>query len=300
MTNTSQTKTVSTTQAVIFIFLSVVSMQSSSSLAKTLFAHFPEFTVSLMRLCFGALLLALVFRAWQIDWSKVRWRAILMYGASIAGMNLMFYLAIKRLPLGIAVSLEFIGPLSVALFHARQKIDIVWVICAVLGLILLFPQGELHQLQHGLDPWGVFFALGAGTCWGIYMIVGKNPTGVSNMHTVTLGMAVAFCCVLPVALWHGIPTELLNWHFLALFVALGALASAIPFALDIVALKSLSPLLFGILCSTEPAFAALSGLIFLQEKLLWTQSLAILVLVIASIGCTYTTHRAKVRSEQAT
>ena len=119
----------------------------------------------------GAMILAVIFKILKINFSNVRWKAILSYGMALAGMNALFYLSLERLPLGLAVAFEFIGPLSVALFHARQRYDFIWVGCAILGLILLFP---LQQAQQHLDLIGVLFAVSAGACWAFYPLERKT------------------------------------------------------------------------------------------------------------------------------
>ena len=189
-------------QAIILLLIAMVSVQSSGALAKVLFEHFPVLTISAMRLLIGSLILAIIFKIWQTDFTQVRWKAIISYGFALAGMNALFYLSIQRLPLGIAVSFEFIGPLSVALFHARQKFDFIWVGLAILGLVLLFPFDKASQ---SLDPIGIAFALGAGACWALYIIAGQRPTGVSGNHTVCLGMFVGMLCLIPIALFIGMP-----------------------------------------------------------------------------------------------
>ena len=152
-------------QAPLILLIAMISMQSSGSFAKYLFNEFPILTVSAMRLLLGSLILALIFKIWQIHFKQVKWSAIISYGIALAGMNMLFYLAINRLPLGIAVSFEFIGPLSVALFYARKEFDFIWVGLAILGLILLFP---FDQTSQPLDPIGILFALGAGACWELW------------------------------------------------------------------------------------------------------------------------------------
>ena len=132
-------------QALILLFIAMISMQSSGSLAKILFGQFPVLTVSVMRLLLGSLILAIIFKIWHINFKHVNWRAISSYGIALAGMNAMFYLSIERLPLGIAVSFEFIGPLGVALYYARQRYDFIWVGLAILGLVLLFPFDQSSQ-----------------------------------------------------------------------------------------------------------------------------------------------------------
>lgn len=276
--------------ALILLFIAMISMQSSGSLAKILFDQFPILTVSAMRLLLGSAILALIFKIWQIDFKQINWSAIIRYGIALAGMNALFYLSIDRLPLGIAVSFEFIGPLSVALFYARQKFDFIWIGLAILGLVLLFP---FDQSQQSLDPIGIAFALGAGACWAMYIIFGQKPSGISGNHTVCLGMFIGMLCLMPIAIFAGMPLSTFHADNLMLLMALAILASALPFSLEMVSLRTLSPFAFGTLTSLEPAIAALSGFVFLHEQLLWTQWLALVVIIAASIGCTYTTQQAK-------
>ena len=276
-------------QALFLLLIAMISMQSSGSLAKVLFEQFPILTVSALRLLLGSLILALIFKIWQLNFKQVKWKAIISYGLALAGMNALFYLSIDRLPLGIAVSFEFIGPLSVALYHARQKFDFVWVGLAILGLALLFP----FEQSHSLDPIGIALVLGAGACWALYIVAGQKPTGISGNHTVCLGMFVGMLCLMPIALFMGMPSAVFEPSNFIYFIALAILASALPFSLEMIALRNLSALSFGTLMSIEPAIAALSGFIFLGEQLLWTQWLALATIISASVGCTYTTQLAR-------
>lgn len=277
-------------QAIVLLFIAMISMQSSGALAKTLFDQFPVITISAMRLLLGSLILAVIFRIWQVNFKQVKWSSIISYGVALAGMNALFYLSIHRIPLGIAVAFEFIGPLSVALFHARQKFDFIWVGLAILGLVLLFP---FDQAKQTLDPIGIAFALAAGACWALYIIAGQRPSGVSGNHTVCLGMFVGMLCLMPIALFSGMPLKVFEPSNLIYFIALAILASALPFSLEMIALRNLSALSFGTLMSLEPAIAAFSGFIFLNEQLLWTQWLALATIIIASIGCTVTAQKAR-------
>lgn len=281
-------------QAPLILLIAMISMQSSGSFAKYLFGQFPILTVSAMRLLLGSLVLALIFKIWQINFKQVKWSAIISYGLALAGMNMLFYLAIDRLPLGIAVSFEFIGPLSVALYYARQKFDFIWVGLAILGLILLFP---FNQAAQSLDPIGILLALAAGACWALYIIAGQKPSGISGNHTVCLGMFIGMLVLMPIAIFFGIPAHTFEPTSLMYFIALAVLASALPFTLEMIALRNVSALSFGTLMSVEPAIAALSGFIFLGEQLLWNQWLALATIITASIGCTYTTQQAKKKSD---
>lgn len=283
-------------QAPLILLIAMISMQSSGSFAKMLFDQFPIVTVSAMRLLLGALVLALIFKIWHVHFKQVKWKAIMSYGVALAGMNLLFYFAIDRIPLGIAVSFEFIGPLSVALFHARQKFDFIWVGLAILGLVLLFP---FDQTAQALDPIGILLALGAGSCWALYIIAGQKPSGVSGNHTVCLGMFVGMCILMPIALFSGMPAMTFEPISLMYFLGLAILASALPFTLEMIALRNLSALSFGTLMSLEPAIAALSGFVFLGEHLLWTQWLALATIISASIGCTVTMQKRKTQKKSA-
>ena len=279
-------------QALVLLFIAMISMQSSGALAKTLFDQFPVLTISAMRLLLGSLILAVIFKIWQVNFKQVKWSSIISYGIALAGMNALFYLSIHRIPLGIAVAFEFIGPLSVALFHARQKFDFIWVGLAILGLVLLFP---FDQAKQSLDPIGIAFALAAGACWALYIIAGQRPSGVSGNHTVCLGMFLGMLCLMPIALFSGMPLQVFEPSNLIYFIALAILASALPFSLEVIALRNLSALSFGTLMSLEPAIAAFSGFIFLNEQLLWTQWLALATIISASIGCTVTTQKARLK-----
>ena len=281
-------------QAILLLLVAMISIQSSGSLAKVLFDQFPVLTVSAMRLFLGAIILALIFKIWQINFKQVKWAAILSYGIALAGMNALFYLSIERLPLGIAVSFEFVGPLSVALYSARQKFDFIWIGLAILGLVLLFP---FNQATESLDTLGIVLALAAGACWALYIVAGQKPSGVSGNHTVCLGMWVAMLCLMPIALCSGFSSRIFEPAYLGYFIALAVLASALPFSLEMIALRNLTALSFGTLMSVEPAIAALSGLIFLGEQLLWNQWLALATIITASIGCTYTTQQAKQKKQ---
>ena len=277
-------------QALLLLLIAMISVQSSGSLAKMLFDQFPVLTVAAMRLLLSSAILAIIFKIWQINFQHVKWKAIASYGFALAGMNALFYLSIHRLPLGVAVSFEFIGPLSVALFYARQKFDFVWVGLAILGLILLFP---FDQASQSFDWIGVAFALGAGACWALYIVAGQKPSGISGNHTVCLGMFIGMLCLMPIALLSGMSMNVFDMSNIGYFIALAILASALPFSLEMIALRNLTALSFGTLMSVEPAIAALSGFIFLGEELLWNQWLALATIIIASIGCTYTTQQAK-------
>lgn len=264
----------------------MASIQSGASLAKSLFSILTPQGVTALRLLFSSLLLLLVWRPWRYSLDRKIWKSILLYGASLGGMNLLFYMALQRIPLGVAVALEFTGPLLVALLASRHIRDLMWVALAVIGIILLLPLGLIESTS--LDPVGIVYALLAGACWALYIIFGQRtgsdiPSGVITAW----GMLIAAIAVVPVGVIAA-HRELLNFSVWPIAFGVAVLSSALPYSLEMVALKRLPAKTFSILMSLEPALAALSGLLFLNEQLSVTQLLAIALLISASIGTTLT------------
>jgi inner membrane transporter RhtA len=198
---------------------------------------------------------------------------------TLAMMNLCFYEALHRLPLGIAVMLEFVGPLTVAIAGTRNRLDVVWVLLAAAGIVLLAP-----DIGDGLDGTGVALALTAGGFWGAYILmsarVGRGPTGLSGLSTA---MIVASVLLLPVGIADG-AGDLLGPRVLAIGLGVAVLSSAIPYVLELEALRRLPERVFGVLLSLEPAVAAVVGLIVLDQHLVGREVLAIALVVLASAG----------------
>lgn len=257
----------------------MVTIQSGASIAKQLFPFVgPEGTTA-YRLGFSALILCLVFRPWRQLPSN--WNSIIFYGLCLGGMNILFYFALERIPLGIAVALEFTGPLAVALFSSKRKRDYLWVVFAVIGIILLLPD---MSATDGLDPIGVILALAAGACWAGYILFGKKTGNQgSGGVTVALGMLIAAMVLVPFgAVSQG--SALLNWDLIPLGIMIGILSSALPYSLEMVALRNMPAQGFSIMMSLEPAIAALAGLLILGEILSIWQWLAIFMVIVASLG----------------
>ena len=267
--------------AVVSVLLAMITIQSGASIAKQLFPVIgPEGTTAL-RLGFSALVLWLVFRPWRALPKGRDWRAIIVYGLCLGGMNILFYLAIARIPLGIGVALEFTGPLAVALFSSRRKRDLIWVGFAIAGILLLLPD---MQGADALDPVGVMLALAAGACWAGYILFGKKTNNqASGGITVALGMTVAAAFLVPTgAISQGM--ALLSWDVLPLGFLVGILSSAIPYSLEMVALRNMTSQNFSVFMSMEPAIAALAGFFILAELLTLWQWLAIALVIVASLG----------------
>ncbi|MCC7633769.1 EamA family transporter [Stenotrophomonas rhizophila] len=274
---------------VLAVLGSVTALSVGTSFAKQLFPLIGAQGTSALRVGFSALVLLMVFRPWRWTTSRADAGAIIRYGATLGLMNLLFYMALRTIPFGIAVAIEFCGPLAVAMWSSRRPIDWLWVGCALAGLLLLLPLG------HGapLDPGGVMFALGAAVCWALYIIFGKRAGHLPAGHTVSLGLCVAALVVVPVGVAHA-GMALLEPKILLFGLGVAIVSSAIPMWLEMAALKRLPKETFGILISMEPAVAALLAMGLLAEHLTPLQWAAIGCTVLASVGSTVTARRATV------
>ena len=242
-----------------------------------------------VRVGFSALLLLLFWRPWRWPLSRHDARTVALYGAALGAMNLCFYMSLRTIPFGIAVAIEFSGPLAVALFSSRRALDFLWVLLAATGLALLLPLG--HDVST-LDPAGMMFALAAAVFWAIYIIFGKRASHLHAGHSVSLGLFVAALVVVPVGVAHA-GSALLSPPILATGLGVALISSAIPISLEMVALKRLSSQAFGIMTSMEPAVAALLALMLLDEYLSAAQWLAITLIIAASVGSSVTAQRGK-------
>jgi inner membrane transporter RhtA len=261
------------------VLLGIVSVQLGSALAKNLFDAVGSLGTVALRLLFAAVVLTLFWRpSLQLD--RRTWRVVLAYGVILGLMNLSFYLSLARLPLGIAVTIEFLGPIAVALAGSRRWLDAFWAVLAAGGVVLLMEGGG------DLDPVGVLLALAAGTFWGVYILLGAAlGRHTTEGNGLALGMVVAVLVVVPIGVVES-GTALLQPWVLAAGLGVALLSSVIPYTVDLEALRKIPPRVFGILMSLEPAMAALIGLIVLGEALHVTQWIAVLCVVVASAGAT--------------
>lgn len=269
---------------VVVILIAMLSIQSGASLAKSLFPLVGAPGVTALRIALGTAILVVIFKPWRLRFKKEQRLPLLFYGLSLGAMNYMFYLSIQTIPLGIAVALEFTGPLAVALFSSRRPFDFIWVILAVLGLWFLLPLG---QSVSEIDLTGAALALGAGACWAIYIVTGQRAGEEHGPATVAIGSLIAAIIFVPVGMAQA-TESIWQWSVMPIGLAVAILSTALPYSLEMIALTRLPTRIFGTLMSMEPALAALSGMVFLGETLTFTQTLALCSIIAASMGSTLT------------
>jgi inner membrane transporter RhtA len=267
--------------AIISVLIGMLSVQLGASFAKGLFPIIGAVPTVMLRISIAAIILAIIWRPWRAVFDRRLRKAIVLYGTCLGFMNLTFYLALTRIPLGICVALEFTGPLSVALLSSKQKIDFIWAFLAALGIVLILP---LKSGQAPIDSIGILLALLAGLCWAFYIVFGqKLGTLIHGGYGTSLGMIVASLVTLPFGL-ATVEFRALTPKVLLLGTGVAILSSAIPYSIEMFAMKKIPAKTFGILMSVEPAIAALSGLFILGEHLDISQWTAILCVITASAG----------------
>ena len=257
----------------------IVSVQVGAAFATTLFDELGPGGTVFLRIAFAAVLLLVIWRPPLRLGEGVARRDVVLLGLVLAGMNLSFYVALDRIPLGIAVTLEFIGPLGVAIAGSRRRLDLLWVGLAAAGILLLSPVPGSD-----LDGLGVVMALVAGCFWGAYILltarVGRALPGGGGL---AIAMTIAAVAVIPVGLADG-GDALLDADLLAIGLAVAVLSSALPYSLELEALRRLPENTFGVLMSLEPAVAATVGFVGLDQDLAAREVVAIGLVLAASLG----------------
>jgi inner membrane transporter RhtA len=270
----------SSATAVISLLVAMVSFQAGASIAKTLIPLVGAPGTTALRLGISAVTMALLQRPWRNVPSRGALPVVLVYGLSLGTMNFVFYMALRTTPLGIAVGLEFVGPLVLALATSRHRLDIVWVLLAAIGLVLLLP---IAPAGAQLDPAGALFALAAGGCWALYIVFGQRAGRAHGASASTWGMIIAALWIVPFGVASA-GRALAAPEVLPKGFGIAMLSSALPYTLEMTALRRLATKTYGTLMSLEPAVAALAGLMFLGERLGLLQWLAIGAVMAASIG----------------
>ena len=267
----------------------MASIQFGASQAKQLFPLLGTAGTSTLRLIFASLMMLAAFRPWKIKFTKDMILSLVLYGVSLGLMNFSFYFALQRIPLGIAVALEFLGPLSVAIFSSKKKVDYIWALLAGVGIYLLLPKSSAESQ---LDLAGMLLAILAGAFWAMYIIFGKRAgNNLKGGIASSMGMMFAALIVLPFGLAID-GDKIFNLQALPMALMVALFGSALPYTLEMYSLKRMPQQTFGVLMSLEPALAALMGLLFLAETLTFVQLLAIGCVVVSSLGSTYSSSQA--------
>lgn len=281
--NAKQCSLASALLPVGMLLIAMTSVQTGASLAKSLFPLVGAQGTTTLRLIFASILMIVILRPWRTTFTASSLRTVLIYGIALGGMNFLFYMAIRTIPLGIGVALEFTGPLAIALLHSRKIIDVIWIVLAVTGLALLIPMSKADTL----DLTGALYALGAGVCWAAYIMFGQKAGADHGVQTAALGVMIAAIFIAPIGVAHA-GSALLDPALIPVALGVAVLSTALPYSLEMIALTRMPVRTFGTLMSMEPAVGALSGLVFLQESLSLTQWLAISAIIVASAGATLT------------
>lgn len=276
--------------------VSLITLCAGTSLAKGLFPFVGAEGTTTYRLVFSTLLLMAFWRPWRRAWTWADVPILVLFGATLGLMNLLFYSAIKTVPFGLAIAVEFTGPLAVALWSSKKPLDFVWIVLAVAGMGLILPLGGAFgaDLQAAaIDPLGIAFALGAGACWAIYIVVGQRVADRIGAFATPMGMLVAALLVTPVGISVA-GSSLLNPEWMLAGLGIALLSSAIPYSLEMYSLKHLPKQTFSILLSLEPAVGALAGWLVLSEQLSTQQLSAIGLIMAASMGSAMTAGQRKI------
>lgn len=266
--------------APVLVVGAIASVQSGAAVATRLFPTVGPGGAVFLRLAISAVLVGALSRPRLRGVPRPDLALVVGFGLVLATMNCLFYLSLARIPLGVAVTVEFLGPLGVAIAGSRRLLDLLWVGFAALGVALLGSGGG-H-----LDVVGVALAAAAGVCWAGYIVASQRVGRVFDGMT---GLAIALCvgavAIAPYGVIAG-GTALLRPEVLAKGAAIAVLSSAIPYSLELASLRRLRAAVFGVLMSLEPAMGALSGLVFLDQRLRWQEWLAVVAVMVASVGAT--------------
>ncbi|WP_438293186.1 EamA family transporter [Streptomyces sp. HUAS TT7] len=264
-----------------------ISVQFGAAVAVTLMPRAGAAGVVTLRLVAAALVLMLVCRPKLRGHSRADWGTVVAFGVAMAGMNGLFYQAVDRIPLGVAVTLEVLGPLALSVFASRRLVNVLWAALALAGVVLLGGGGF-----GSLDAVGVAYALGAGACWAVYILFSaRTGRRFPQADGLALAMAVAAVLFLPIGIAQA-GGKLLVPSTMALGAAVAVLSSVLPYTLELLALRRLPASTFAILMSLEPAIAATAGFLILGQALSWPQALAIALVIGASMGAVRTQIRA--------
>lgn len=288
MTERSGPLSAASATPLLAVCAAVISVHIGAAAAKGLFPLVGAEGVVALRVGLSAVGLGLAFRVWRLRPNRMQAITLAAYGAILGVMNLMIYKAFAHIPIGVAVSIEVIGPLAVATLASRRPTDFAWIALAAVGLALLPLNGQVG----GLSMTGVLFALAAAACWALYIVFGSRVASLGAGRSVAAGMVVAALIAAPVGIAHA-GVFLLEPRVLAIGAAVALMSSMIPYVLDMYAMGRLPKRVFGVLLSASPAVAALAGLIILDETLTPAQCTGVAAVALACAGAAWSHRRSR-------
>ncbi|WP_144764240.1 DMT family transporter [Curtobacterium sp. 9128] len=275
--------------APVLAFAAIVSVQLGAAIAKTRFDEVGSVGAATLRLVIGAVVLALVVRPRVRHWTRAQWLGAVGLGLALGGMNVFIYLAFASIPIGVAVTIEFLGPLTLSLVHTRRWRDVLWAALALAGVVLL-GVGPSAVTEVG----GVAAAVAAAACWAGYIVMNRHVGSIiPGVDGLAVSMVVAMLVSLPFGLGSAVAGVTRDPSLLVVFGAVAVLSSVLPYALEMLALRRMPTRVFGVLQSLGPAVAALAGLLVLREALSFVELLALACVTAASVGVTVYSSRRK-------
>ena len=273
--------------APLLALTAMLSVQIGAAVAKTRFDEVGSVGAATLRLVIGAVVLALVVRPRVRHWTRAQWLAAVLLGLALGGMNLFIYVAFATIPIGVAVTIEFLGPLTLSLAHTRRWRDAVWAALALAGVVLL----GVGPSAIG-DVGGVVAAVLAAGCWAAYIVMNRRVgAAIPGIDGLAVSMLVAMVVALPFGLRPAVAGVAGDPTLLIVFAVVGLLSSVLPYALEMSALRRMPTRVFGVLQSLGPAIAALAGLVVLREALSVLEVVALVCVTAASAGVTLTARR---------
>lgn len=275
--------------APLLALAAILSVQLGAAIAKTRFDEVGSVGAATLRLVIGALVLALVVRPRVRHWRRAQWFGATGLGLALGGMNVCIYLAFATIPIGVAVTIEFLGPLALSLVHTRRWRDALWAALALAGVVLL-GIGPSAVTELG----GVAFAVAAAVCWAGYIVMNRHVGSIiPGVDGLVVSMLVAMVVSLPFGLGTAVDGVVADPTLLVVFGAVAVLSSVLPYALEMLALRRMPTRVFGVLQSLGPAIAALAGLVVLGEALSLVEVVALACVTAASVGVTVYSARRK-------
>ena len=265
---------------IAILVIAMACFQVGATLAKGLFPLVGAVGATVLRTGIAAVVLSIVWRPWRLRFTRREARAVIIYGIALGCMNLSFYSALDTIPLGIAVAIEFTGPLAVAVAASRRSIDFAWIGLAIAGLLALLPLG--HDTRP-LATQGVALALIAGLCWALYIIYGRRAGSSHGGASTALGMLISSLFIVPIGVLEN-GAALFSSSILMTGIAVAVVSSALPYSLEMMAMPKIPTRVLGVLLSLDPVLAALAGVALLNEHLTWLQWSAVACIMVASAG----------------